>query len=121
MSVAVSPGCVGQESSEDAFALSGEGVELSLEWTILDSETLISCVDAGATELEIAVLGATDERQRISCFGGYAVIDGLAAGLAVIEVSLVGPNGDLLMTSDAGEVALQAGVTNPMGAVEFRF
>jgi hypothetical protein len=115
------PACAGleQEPGEDEFALSGEGVELSLEWVIFDGETLLSCVDVGATELEIAVLGETEERRRISCFGGYAVIDGLAPGQAIIEVSLVAPNGALLMTSDVGEVSLRDGVTSPLGAVEF--
>ena len=122
VSIAALPACagLGQDSSDDAFALTGEGAELSLEWVIVSGDgTLLSCIDVGATELEIAVLGETEERQRISCFGGYAVIDGITAGPAAIEVSLVGPDGELLITSDVGEVALRADVTNPLGAVEF--
>lgn len=120
------PACAGledesSESADESSALSGEGIELSLEWVIQRGDTLLSCIDAGATEIEIAVLGDTDERQRISCFGGYAVIDGLSEGSAIVEVSLVGPNGDLLMTSDVGDVALRAGVTNPLGAIAFEF
>jgi hypothetical protein len=119
------PACAGlgddSVAGEDSLPLSGDGTNLSLEWVIQRGDTLLSCIDAGATEIEIAVLGETDERQRISCFGGYAVIDGLSEGSAIVEVSLVGPNGDLLMTSDVGEVALRAGVTNPLGAIAFEF
>ena len=103
---------------EDPIALAGDATEISLEWLIVDGGDLISCVDAGATEIEIAVLGATEQRQRISCFGGYAVIDGLSPGPSLVDVSLVGPDGELLVTAELGEVDVVAGVTNPLGAIE---
>lgn len=120
LSLAVAPACVGADMDidEEPIALDGEGAVLSLEWVILDGGEVISCVDAGASEIEIAVLGEDEERQRISCFGGYAVIDGLSAGAAFVEVSLVDPQGEHLVTTEVGEIDLQSDVTNPLGAIE---
>lgn len=119
-SLAMAPACVEVDMSldEEPISLSGEGAELSLEWVIRDEGNEVSCIDAGAVEIEIAVLGETEDRQRISCFGGYAVIDGLSEGLAFVEVSLVAPDGNRLVTTEVGEIDMKSGVTNPLGAVE---
>ncbi len=120
VSFAAAPACVEVDMRLNAepISLTGEGAELSLEWLIVDGDELVSCVDAGASEIEIAVLGTEEARQRISCFGGYAVIDGLSEGLSLVEVSLVDPQGNRLVTADVGEIDLKASVTNALGAVE---
>ena len=108
-------------AGEDAPVFAEGGAEISLEWIILRDGSAISCVDAGATEIEITVIGAASEtRQRTSCFGGFAVVDTEAAGMSYVEVSLVSPKGDRIVTAELGEVELVAGATVPLGAVELK-
>jgi hypothetical protein len=111
--------CVDVDMGEDDDTLFSEtGSEVSLEWVIVQEGVAISCVDAGAAEIEVAILGESESRQRTSCFGGFAVIDAQAEGLQFVEVSLVSPTGDRLVTVELGEVELVSGATVPLGAVE---
>jgi hypothetical protein len=113
-------GCFEIDTSVDQNVLYESSGEVSLEWLIVDSEGgLISCVDAGATEVEIAILGDVETRERLSCFGGFAVVGPLAPGENLIEVSLIDPDGEPLVTAEVGEVEIPAGSTTPLGAVEF--
>ncbi len=111
--------CVEVDMSDEALLAEG-AAELSLEWVIVQEGTAISCVDAGASEIEIAILGDSESRQRTSCFGGFAVVDTLASGSSFVEVSLIAPNGNHLVTVELGEVELVAGSTVPLGAVELK-
>lgn len=104
--------------NEDGEVFAERGSELSLEWVIVQEGSAISCVDAGAAEIEIAVFGEVETRQRTSCFGGFAVVDAQAEGASFVEVSLVSPAGDRLVTVELGEVELVSGATVPLGAVE---
>ncbi len=102
---------------EENLLSEGSG-QLSLEWSIVSDGVLLSCVDAGAAEVEVAVLGELEIRERTSCFGGFAVVDTLAQGEHLVEVSLVSPEGELLVTADLGAVEIVSGATVPLGAVE---
>ena len=96
------------------------GSEVSLEWVIVQDGAAISCVDAGASDIEVAILGDRERREVTSCFGGFAVIDAQAEGMQFVEVSLVAPTGERLVTVELGEVELVAGATVPLGAVELQ-
>ncbi len=113
--------CVDVDMGEDdSMAFAERGAEVSLEWVIVQDDQAISCVDAGASEIEVAILGDSDSRQRTSCFGGFAVIEAQADGLQFVEVSLVSPSGDRLVTVELGEIELVSGATVPLGAVELK-
>jgi hypothetical protein len=112
------PACVDMDMGEDDTVKVEQGAEISLEWIIVSDDQPISCVDAGATEIEVAILGDVEVRERTSCFGGFAVIDAQGDGSPLIEVSLVSPSGDRLVTVELGEVELIPGATLPLGAVE---
>ena len=103
---------------EEGQVFSEQSSELSLEWVIVQEGAAISCVDAGASEIEVAVIGESETRQRTSCFGGFAVVDAQSEGMSFVEVSLVSPTGDRLVTVEVGEVELVSGATVPLGAVE---
>jgi hypothetical protein len=105
-------------SGDDGQVFAERSSELSLEWVIVQEGVAISCVDAGASEIEIAVFGESETRQRTSCFGGFAVVDAQTEGMSFVEVSLVSPAGDRLVTVELGEVELVSGATVPLGAVE---
>lgn len=110
--------CVDMDmGEEDAIELE-EGAEISLEWIIVADDQPVSCVDAGAAEIEVAILGDSEVRERTSCFGGFAVIDAQGEGTPLIEVSLVSPGGERLVTVELGEVELVPGATLPLGAIE---
>ena len=113
--------CVDVDMGEEDTTVFAESTsEVSLEWVIVEAGTAISCVDAGADEIEIAIIGDEETRQRTSCFGGFAVVDAQAEGLQFVEVSLVSPAGDRLVTVELGEVELIAGATVPLGAIELK-
>lgn len=114
------PACAGVDltGDQDQALADDAGGELSFEWQILDQGELVSCVDAGASEVEIAILGDEERRERTSCFGGFAVIGELASGQHLVEISLVAPNGERLVTAEVGEVDIVEGATIPLGAVE---
>ena len=114
----VMPACVDMDMGEDDTVNIEQGAEISLEWIIVADDQPISCVDAGAAEIEVAILGDTEVRERTSCFGGFAVIDAQGEGSPLIEVSLVSPSGDRLVTVELGEVDLIPGATLPLGAIE---
>jgi hypothetical protein len=109
---------MGEEGTPPVFA--ERGSEVSLEWVIVQEGAAISCVDAGASEIEVAILGETERRARTSCFGGFAVVDAQAEGMQFVEVSLVSPAGERLVTVELGEVELISGATVPLGAVELK-
>jgi hypothetical protein len=112
------PACVDMDMGEDDTVNIEDGAEISLEWIIVADDQPVSCVDAGASEIEVAILGDTEVRERTSCFGGFAVIDAQGEGSPLIEVSLVSPAGDRLVTVELGEVELIPGATLPLGAIE---
>lgn len=116
----VIPACVDVDLGGDDAVHSKDTAEISLEWIIVSSDSLLSCVDAGASEIEVAVFGDSELRERTSCFGGFAVIDAQGAGTPLIEVSLVSPSGERLVTVELGEVELIPGATLALGAVELR-
>ena len=116
--MAIAPACADLDTSEEEPLRSEVSGEVSLEWMITNGERLVSCSEAGAAEVEVAVLGDRESRQRVSCYGGFAVVVGLEAGSSLVEVSLVDPEGEYLVTADVGEVNIVGGATVPLGAVE---
>lgn len=113
------PACVDLALEESEVSLSSSGGEVSLEWVIVSDDKVISCVDAGASHIEVAVLGETIGRERTSCFGGFAVLNAEGVGDSIVEVSLLDPAGTPIVIVELGEVELLAGTTIPLGAVEF--
>ena len=112
--------CVDMDMETDDEAFAERGSEVSLEWVIVQEGAAISCVDAGASDIEVAILGESVRRELTSCFGGFAVVDAQAEGMQFVEVSLVAPDGQRLVTVELGEVELVAGATVPLGAVELQ-
>ena len=101
-------------------AFAQEGAQISLEWLILSDDELVSCVDAVASDVEVAIQGKTEVHQTVSCFGGFAVVDTQAEGSPLVEVSLLSPTGERPVTVNYGEVELVMGATQPLGAIELR-
>lgn len=103
---------------QDSKRAGGNG-DVSLEWILLDGDEELSCVEAGATELVITSYWADDMAEhRLSCFGGFGEVGPLAAGRHAVEVTLLDPEGDPLVSADLGVIEVQSGSTTPLGAVE---
>ncbi len=112
-------------------ACSTEGVDveqigttgsLDLEWAIFDGGDIISCVDAGASEVEL-VAHSLDrdgaETIRLGCYAGIAQTGPLAEGDYDIEIALLDPSGVLVDMVAIQDVAVGGGLTTPLGAIKF--
>lgn len=112
--------CVGVDMTGDerSAATASEGGEVSLEWLIVANDSLISCVDAGASVVELSIVGEAEHLETVSCFGGFAVVSGLPSGSHQVEISLLAPDGSRLVSTDFGMVDIVEGATVPLGAIE---
>ncbi|RMH39662.1 MAG: hypothetical protein D6689_15915 [Deltaproteobacteria bacterium] len=93
--------------------------QIDLEWSIRAGGQVVSCVDAGATEVRIDADAVAGERAqwRLSCYAGIARTGPLAGGTYDVTVALVGPGGDVLDAIALPGVEVD-GFT-PLGAVAF--
>ncbi len=100
----------------------GTSGSLDLEWAIFDGGELISCVDAGASELGL-VAHALDrdgsENVRLSCYDGIAETGPLTAGAYDVELTLLSPSGAVVDRVELHDVSIDDGRTTPLGAIRF--
>jgi len=113
-------GCAsGAVEVEEEVATSGD---VDLEWAIFDGGQIISCVDAGASEVRILFhpLDQTAEQMEVlECYAGIGATGPIAPGDYDVELRLMSPAGGVVDMVEVHDVTVAGGRTTPLGAIEF--
>lgn len=116
----IASGCVGQPTEvEDGVATSGD---VDLEWAIFRGESIVSCIDAGASELRLTLHGLDRDAEQVAtlgCYAGIGAVERIEPGEYDVSLQLVAPAGTVIVAAEVHDVVVAPGRTTPLGAIEF--